>query len=324
MKRELLQYLACPECSGALTLTVDREAAGAIETGRLTCAADGRSFPIDKFVPRFVDQDRYVASFSKQRQYVEKHFDQYITDRSGDQLFLPTTGFSADNVRNGLNLEVGCGYGRFVDTVQRMGGTIIGVDLSTDSINLAQRFVGDRPNVHLVQCDLFHLPFRRGIFDSVFSIGVLHHCPDTRGAFRSILPFAKAGGEVSIWVYHPRNKVIANRWRRLTTKLPFQMVYSWCVLNQAIASPLHHVPVVRKLASVIPASSPANNRSFWRRVLTDFDSLSPKYAHVHDEAEVRQWFEEAGLEAIKVLPRVTAVVGRVPSPAITARVLAAG
>jgi hypothetical protein len=47
-------------------------------------------------------------------------------------------------------------------------------------------------------------------------------------------------------------------------------------------------------------------------VLGDFDNLSPKFAHVHTEPEVRQWFEAAGLEDVRILPRRTAVSGRRP------------
>jgi ubiquinone/menaquinone biosynthesis C-methylase UbiE len=318
MKRELLTLLACPRCAGELTVEDAIEAGGEIESGRLHCAADGGTYAITGFIPRFVDSDQYVASFSKQRQYVEKHFDQYTSDRSGDQLFLPTTGFDAAQVSQGLSLEIGCGYGRFVDTVQRMGGTVVGVDLSTDSINLAQRFVGLRPHVHLVQADLFHLPFRPGTFDHVFSIGVLHHAPDTQAAFASIVRFAKPNGQVAIWVYHPRNKVSANRWRKVTTKLPHPVTYAWCVLNQALFSPLRRLPGGELFNAIVPGATPRPGRPFWLRVLSDFDSLSPWYAHVHDESEVRKWFEDLGLEFVRVLPRATAVSGRVPARASTA------
>ena len=46
-----------------------------------------------------------------------------------------------------------------------------------------------------------HLPFRRGSFDLVFSIGVLHHTPSTEQAFRALVPLVKPGGEIAISVY---------------------------------------------------------------------------------------------------------------------------
>ena len=136
-----------------------------------------------------------------------------------DDLFFPTTAFSPEAIKNGLSLEIGTGYGRFVDVVQRAGGRIVGVDLSTHSIDLAQDFTGFRENVFLVQADLFRLPFERKSFQHVFSIGVLHHTPDTQKAFAAIAPYAAPGGQVSISVYHPSDKVSADRWRVITSRM---------------------------------------------------------------------------------------------------------
>ena len=53
--------------------------------------------------------------------------------------------------------------------------------------------IGRRENVHLVQADIFKPPFREGAFDHAYSIGVLHHTPDTRRASRRPPPFPRPG-----------------------------------------------------------------------------------------------------------------------------------
>jgi SAM-dependent methyltransferase len=312
VKAELLEYLVCPDCQEAFDLVVHQERDGEIEAGLLTCRRGCGTYPITRFVPRFVDADRYAGSFSLQRRYVRRHFEHYRKDQSGDRLFLPTTGFEADAVARGLTLEVGCGYGRFVDVVNRMGGTIVGIDLSTHSIDLARDFVGSRPGVHLVQCDLFKLPFRRATFDHIYSIGVLHHTPDTREAFRAIVPYARPSGRIAIWTYHPRNKVHANRWRVVTTKLPAPVLYGFCVMSQALFSWIRALPGGQRFSAIVPGSRPVPGSRFWLRVMNDFDNLSPKYAHVHTPDDVRGWFTAEGLEDVRVLQRDTAVVGRKP------------
>lgn len=315
MKRRLLDLLVCPACEGPLDLAVAEEANGEIRTGSLRCARENIQYPITRFVPRFVDRDQYADSFSRQRLYVRRHFRYYENDRSGDELFLPTTGFEREEVRSGVTLEVGCGYGRFVDVAQRLGAEIIGIDLSTHSIELAHDFVGLRDRVHLVQCDLFRLPFRRGSIDRAYSIGVLHHTPDTRAAFQAVVPFVKPGGRIAIWVYHPEQKRSANRWRVLTARLPHRVLYGVCVLNQALFSWVRALPGGSRINALIPGATPRPGRPFWLRVLGDFDNLSPRFAHVHTEREVQEWFESAGLEGVRVLQRRTAVVGRQPQVA---------
>jgi SAM-dependent methyltransferase len=319
MKRSLLRYLVCPECGSSLDLDVTEESHGEVRTGVLQCSGHGARYPVTGFVPRFVDADRYADSFSRQRLYVRRHFEFYRRDTSGDRLFLPTTGFTAEEVRTGITLEAGCGYGRFVDVVQRLGGEIIGIDLSTHSIELAQDFVGLRERVHLLQCDLFKLPFRRHGLDRAYSIGVLHHTPDTRAAFEAIVPCVRPGGQVAIWVYHPSRKVSADRWRKLTTRLPHTWLYGFCVMNQVLFSWIRALPGGARFNALIPGAMPGPGRAFWLRVLSDFDNLSPTFAHVHTADEVRQWFAAAGFEEIRDLDRLTAVTGRRPAAAIPIR-----
>jgi SAM-dependent methyltransferase len=308
----LMEYLVCPACRGQLGLKTRRESRGEIEEGSLHCPKGCRSYQISRFVPRFVDAEHYAESFSRQRRYVRRHFDRYRADRSGDRLLAPSTGFDGAALRHGIALEVGCGYGRFLDVVERLGGTIIGADLSTESIDLAYDFVGQRPNVHLVQCDLFKLPFREATFEHIFSIGVLHHTPDTRRAFGAIVPHLRSSGRVAIWVYHPRGKVSANRWRVVTSRVPHTALYSFCIANQALFSWVRALPGGARFNALVPGTSPSRGAPFWMRVMSDFDNLSPKYAHVHTPDEVRQWFVEAGLTEIRVLSRDTAVTGRAP------------
>lgn len=314
MKYQLMDYLVCPTCRSSLALTVAEEEQGQVKTGGLCCES-GHQFAITRFVPRFVDADRYADSFSKQRLYVRRHFSHYARDRSGFGRFFPSTGFTEDEVRTGISLEVGCGYGRYLDVVERTGGAVVGVDLSTHSVDLAQDFVGLRNNVHVVQADLFQLPFRTASFDRVFSLGVLHHTPSTREAFEAIVPFASHGGQVSIWVYHKDRKVSADRWRVVTARLPHSVLYGWCVANQALFSWIRALPGGGRFNKIIPGGSPRSGGHFWLRVLGDFDNLSPTYAHSHTNTELLEWFADAGLSDVRVLDVPVAATGKRVHPA---------
>ena len=309
MKHALLEYLRCPSCKSRFDLTIDEMERNQVKTGRLTCQNGAHGFPVTKFVPRFVDADKYADTFSRQRLYVRRHFKHYRSDSSGDRLFFPTTGFSPEEIKTGLALEVGCGYGRFVDVVQRAGGTIVGVDLSTHSIDLAHDFVGFNDNVFLVQADLFALPFDTASYQHVYSIGVLHHTPSTRDAFGAIAPYVKPNGRISIWVYHPEEKRSADRWRVFTTKLDHRVLYGFCIANQVLFSWIRALPGGWRFGLLIPGAMPKKGSHFWLRVLNDFDNLSPVFAHVHSEDEVAGWFKGAGLSSVQVLPRRTAVTG---------------
>lgn len=313
MKYKLLDLLVCPECKNKLELEVTNENNGEVETGFLHCRNDGKKYPIKEYVPRFVETDKYVDSFSFLRKQTRKHFDEYKSDRQGYKRFLPTTGFNEDDIKKGISLEIGCGYGRFLDVVDNMGGEIVGIELSTDSVELAQDFVGLREKVHIVQADLFNIPFKECTFDRVFSIGVLHHTPSTKEAFKAIVPYVKRQSEIIIWVYPPEMKTAEDVWRKITVKLPHRILFTWCIINQALFSWIRYIPVLGwRFSNIIPGCAKPNF-SFWMRVISDFDGFAPQYAFSHTPEEVVEWFEEFGLQAIKVLPRRTSVKAIKPS-----------
>ena len=60
----------------------------------------------------------------------------------------------------------------------------------------------------VVQADLFRLPFRADTFDAAYSVGVLHHTPDAKGAFQSIRALVKPGGWFGIFIHAQGNRVL--------------------------------------------------------------------------------------------------------------------
>jgi SAM-dependent methyltransferase len=314
MKRRLLDILCCPACRADLALEDAEEKFGEVREGTLACTRCDARYPVVRYVPRFVTSDQYTGSFSLQRHYVRKHFKHYVSDKSGDARLGPYTGFDPRELRRGVTLEVGCGYGRFVNVVSQRGGEVVGVDLSTNSIDLAFDFVGRRPRVHLVQADVFRLPFKEGAFARAFSIGVLHHTPDPSLAVRTLAPKVTPGGRLSIWVYHPETSgKVVDRWRLFTRYLHPVLLYWLCVLNQALLSPVRKVPKVAGLLSrLVPGNWPHAGTRFWQRVIGDFDTLSPTHASTHEPEEALAWLEAAGLEGVSSLEPLTAVTGLVP------------
>jgi 2-polyprenyl-3-methyl-5-hydroxy-6-metoxy-1,4-benzoquinol methylase len=55
---------------------------------------------------------------------------------------------------------------------------VVGIDLG-DGVESAFAATRNSTNAHIVQCDIFKLPFKKS-FDYAFSIGVLHHTPNPK------------------------------------------------------------------------------------------------------------------------------------------------
>ena len=265
--------------------------------GNAYVGAGGRRFPIVNGIPRFVESDQYVKSFSFEWNIHDRtQLDIYRDDQPSEREFIAKTAFTPEFLKGKLILDAGVGAGRYADVASRWGGDVIGVDLSY-AVEAAQRNLGDRPNVWIAQADIGALPFRPGTFDVIFSIGVLHHTPDTRKYFEKLVPLLAPGGVIAIWVY-PRNDAYVNRarWVPFVNKLPDWMYYAWCRWFVPWAEARLEHPLVGAIHHTFPF--PRHGLGVEYDILDTFDGYSPAYHWVHSPDEVNTWFREAGLNEI--------------------------
>ena len=216
--------------------------------------------------------------------------------------------FALEELKGKLILDAGCGMGRFMEIALKYGGTVIGVDMSL-AIEAAYQNLHKHSNAHFIQADIFQLPFKEGSFDFIYSLGVLHHTPDTRGAFAQLPPLLKPGGKIPVTLYAGYNKAYvysSEFWRFFTKRFPKCLLYALA----HIAIPLYYVyrlPGIGKLLSVaLPIS--LHPRAEWR-VLDTFDHYSPSYQFYFSHFQVFRWFEDQGLKDVKVLEPGVSLLG---------------
>jgi SAM-dependent methyltransferase len=285
------------------------------ETGAgLTCTACNASYPRIKDVPRFVGAEFYSGSFGYQwNRFSRTQLDSANGSSRSRDAFVEKTGWRLEDLKGKTILDAGCGMGRFAEVAADAGAEVHGVDLST-AVEAAARNIGARANVNLYQADIFKLPFADGSFDYIYSLGVLHHTPDTRKAFLSLTRLLKPGGKISIWVYVDAEFIWKYRGdeilRPLTTRLPKPLLLSLC----RVAVPLYYVHKLPKLGTLsfmmMPTSLDPDPGWRW---LDTFDWYSPKYQFKHTQEEVRGWFREAGMTDIKDGPFAVSVFGAKPA-----------
>lgn len=316
LKLCLLDILVCPEChKDNLKLKNDVYSQEEVKEGILLCDSCGRHYPIVNYVPRFVLSDTYVAGFSFEWKKFPKMLYGLVTEDSFSRFNI-----NLDELCGKRILDVGCGSGRFVEFFSRRGREVVGVDLSF-SVTEAFRYCGLRQNVHIVQADLYKLPFKEEIFDLVFSFGVLMHTPDTKKAFMQLPRHVKPGGKLAVFVYakwfemgswmNRAKERLSDSYRKLTSKLPSIMLRGFSYA----AIPLYELKKLPKLGKLLDAAIPSSMHPDWRvRVLETFDWYSPNYHWKHTRTEVAEWFKEAGFEHIFISPHPVTVVGLRPPP----------
>lgn len=302
----LVPYLRCTTCGASLSL----------RDGSFTCEHEHR-FPVVEGVPRFVPPSSYADSFGYQwTTFRRTQLDD--DDRvESEQTFAEKTGLTPDDLRGRSVLDVGCGMGRFTDVVARWGADpVVGIDLSR-AVDAAAENLSTYPSAVVVQGDAADPPFRDASFDIVFSIGVLHHTPDTARSLAAVARLVRPGGTLAVWVYAARLRrthLGSEILRPLTSRLPEERllkIVRWTVpkmdrLHERLPGPLSQVARV-----ALPTS--AHHNAEWR-ILDTFDWYSPRYQWKHSDEEVTGWFRSLGFTDLWVGPVPASVRGRRPGP----------
>lgn len=297
MKRDALQVIVCPVCKSSLTLTPAEQDHREVITGRLECTSCHAGYPVVRGVPRFVAAESYAKSFGRQWNWFRavQIDSQNGTQKSERQLQAASHWRDSDYV-GALLLDAGVGAGRYAECAARKGAQVFGVDLSS-AIDAAYENIGRLENVHLVQADIFAMPFREATFDMAYSIGVLHHTPDPRTAFDRVAAAVKPGGSLAIYIYDRYGMFFSDLWRKITTRLPHRLMM---VLTLA-AIPLYYIYRIPFLGKVLRNLAPISMSSNWReRWLDTFDWYTPPYQFKYLYPEIFRWFRENSFTDIDI------------------------
>jgi SAM-dependent methyltransferase len=246
-----------------------------------------------------VPQGAYAESFGSQWNWFRTvQIDSQNASAASDDALRATTGWGDAEYRGRLLLDAGVGAGRFAERAADTGAHVFGVDL-TNAIDAAFANIGERENVHLIQADIFALPFRPGTFDLAYSIGVLHHTPDPEAAFRKVAGTVKPGGKLAVYMYSRYGSAhrASDALRTVTTKLPLRVM--WAL--STIAIPLYYLYRLPAIGNALRLALPISMEADWRwRWLDTFDWYTPKYQWKYLYPEIYRWFRDNGFDGVEI------------------------
>ncbi len=211
-----------------------------------------------------IDQDT-VASFG--REWKRFHsFEEVDLKKFGKSYFDIVTFEMLNSTM--LVADFGCGSGRWTKFIQSRAKKIIAIDPS-EAIFYADKLLGDAENIELCKASVSDLPFPDDYFDFGFSLGVLHHIPDTAKAMQDCVRKVKPGGYFLVYLYYKLDNrgvlykslfFLSNLIRNVISKFPQRLkIFSCDVLAVLLYMPfvlfsrfLRWMKVPQKIRSKIP------------------------------------------------------------------------
>lgn len=104
--------------------------------------------------------------------------------------------------RDAVGIDVGCGSGRWAKIVAPRVGTLHCVDASADALAVAKKKLAQQPNCTLHHASVSAIPLPDRSLDFGYSLGVLHHVPDTEAAVQSCAAKLKPGAPFLLYLYY--------------------------------------------------------------------------------------------------------------------------
>jgi 2-polyprenyl-3-methyl-5-hydroxy-6-metoxy-1,4-benzoquinol methylase len=314
MKAEFVERLRCPRTGLALRPS-DAPAGGEIDAGELVSADGAHRYPVKNGIPRFVPAQNYADNFGMQwNHFARTQLDSHSGHPISKDRFWHATGWSPAEMKGKWVLDVGCGSGRFAEIALSSGANVVALDYSS-AVDACQANLAHHPNLHVVQGDIFALPFAPGSFDFVYSLGVLQHTPDVRRAFAALPPAVAPGGSLVVDYYEKRLTALLHSkyllrpfTKRMDQRRLFEALERAVPPMLAVSRILGKVPVVgRALKRLVPVANYDDNLPLIPRQLREwslldtFDWLGPEYDNPQSATTARRWMEEAGMEQVEVL-----------------------
>lgn len=322
--------------------------ANPVAFGRTRVRIDGKPFVLRNGILRDVSisagaqrQTRYVFGFKwGRRETFERpaslqRMRTWLVARYGN---VCGSRWWKDHGERPIFLDAGCGAGMsafelFRPVLKRI--RYVGVDLSS-AVDVARgRLQTAGAEGVFLQSSVNGLPFRRGVFDLIFSEGVLHHTESTEKAMKSLAPLLKKGGRFLFYVYRKKGPVreftddfVREKLRALPPAEAWRAMEPLTRLGIELGKLNARIQIPRAIKLLdIPAGRIDVQRLFYWHVAKAFydpsltfeemnhinyDWYAPPFAHRHRIEEIRRWCVDAQLavERERVEPSGITVIAR--------------
>lgn len=227
-------------------------------------------------------------------------FDEYFAVFPWDRLPENPTGF-----------DMGCGSGRWAKLMAPRVGHLHCIDPSS-ALDVARSALASETNVSFHRASVDDCPLPPGSQDFGYSLGVLHHVPDTASAIRACVAMLKPGAPFQVYLYYAfdnRSFMFKLIWRcsdllrRAVCKVPSKFKHLVTdVLAALVYFPLARLSLVAERMGFKVASIPLSyyrNHSFYTMRTDSRDRFGTPLEQRFTRKAIAAMLDAAGLDEVR-------------------------
>lgn len=211
---------------------------------------------------------------------------------------------------NAEGFDLGCGSGRWAKLAAPRVGKLHCIDPST-ALEVAKRNLAQNHNCEFHSASVDSIPLNDASMDFGYSLGVLHHVPDTQEAISASVAKLKSGAPFLIYLYYAFDNrpfwfrslwKISDLLRQVICRLPHGARY---VVSQLLAAsiyfPLTKIALILEKMGLnvdnLPLSS-YRHCSFYTMRTDALDRFGTRLEQRFTQQQIKNMMEQAGLENI--------------------------
>ena len=240
-------------------------------------------------------------------QELQRYFDSYFHIFPWQSLPPGAAGF-----------DLGCGSGRWAAMVAPRlagGGRLICVDASGEALDVARRNLAHLPNVEFLNASVDRLPIAPGSMDFGYSLGVLHHVPDTAAGLVACVEKLKPGAPFLVYLYYAfdnRPAWYRALWRasdsvrRVISRLTFDSrVAVTSVIAATVYWPAARLARLGERLGLLVGGWPLStyrNSTFYTMRTDSLDRFGTRLEQRFTRDQIARMMDRAGLERVTFSP----------------------
>ena len=210
-----------------------------------------------------------------------------------------------------IGADIGCGSGRWASLVAGRVNTLVCVDASDSALSVAKNELRTFSNIAYINAEVGALPFQDSSLDYAYSLGVLHHVPDTQNAIKDIARVLKSNGIFLAYFYYRFDNRpnwfkglwrISNLFRLIISRLHSSIRFQVCdLIAIAIYWPLAKIAGVLNRYNCMPEAFPLafyKDKSLYVMRTDALDRFGTTLEKRFDRDEISLMLESSGFTKI--------------------------